>query len=141
MGDFIWPPSSEQKTPTKKAHSLSHAAHGDFPGAEAQHGEHHQRGEDRGEKVDGGDSEGVAVAVVATWVVGGIGDDRAKAQAQGEENLRCCLAPHLHLTPDLQLEGEKRGGEESEGKKRARGRESVEKQSQLTLLDFCPGQL
>jgi len=43
------------------------------------------------------------VAVVALGVVGGVGDDRAEAQAQREEHLRGRLPPHLHVAPDLQL--------------------------------------
>ena len=72
-------------------------------GAEAEHGEDHQRGEERGQEVDEGHGEGVTVAVVAPRVVGGVGDDRAEAQAQGEEHLRGRLSPDLGLQHLLQL--------------------------------------
>jgi len=84
-------------------------------GLEAQHGEHHQRGEDGGEEVDEGHQHGVEVAVVVALVVAGEGDDAAEAQAQSEEHLRGRLAPHLGLQHDLQLRGGVRGHGQVQG--------------------------
>jgi len=38
------------------------------------------------------------------WIVGGIRNNRAIAQTQGEKNLCSCLPPNLHIEPDFQLE-------------------------------------
>ena len=48
-------------------------------GSEPQHCKRHERGQDGGEEVDGGDGEGIAVTVVVPGDVGGVGDDRAEA--------------------------------------------------------------
>lgn len=76
---------------------------GDLIGTETEHGEHHQRGQHRREEVDEGHGVGIAVAVVALGIVGGVRDDGTEAQAQSEEDLRGRLPPHLHVSPDLQL--------------------------------------
>lgn len=44
------------------------------------------------------------MAVVVDRIVGGICDDGAIAQAQGEKYLRGSLSPHLQVTPDFQLD-------------------------------------
>lgn len=44
------------------------------------------------------------MAVVILGIIGGVGDDGAEAKTQGKENLRGCLPPHLHVSPDFQLE-------------------------------------
>lgn len=79
-------------------------------GLEAEHGKHHQCGQDRGEEVDDGHQHSVKVAVVITFVVGGEGDDSSEAQAQGEEHLGGRFTPHLQLQHLLQLD--MRNGEE-----------------------------
>lgn len=43
------------------------------------------------------------MAIVVDRVVGGIRDNGAVAQSQGEEDLSGCLTPHLHVPPDFHL--------------------------------------
>ena len=81
-----------------------HTFHGLVFGAEAEHSEHHQSGQHRGEEVNRGDSEGITMAVVVLGIIGGVGDDRPEAETQSKEHLSGCLSPHLHVGPDLQLE-------------------------------------
>lgn len=81
-------------------------------GLEAQHGEHHERGQNRCEEVDEGDQHGVEVAVVVPFVVTGESDDAPEAQPQSEEDLSGRLPPDFRVQHDLQLRTE---GEESPG--------------------------
>ena len=73
-------------------------------GFEAEHSKHHQGGQYGGEEIDKRHQNGVEVAVVVPLVVAGEGDDASEAEAQGEEDLRGCLSPHLGLQHDLQLQ-------------------------------------
>lgn len=72
-------------------------------GLEAQHGEHHQRGQDWGEEIDEGDKHGVEVAVVVYFVVTGEGYDPSEPQAQSKEDLSGCFPPNLWLQHLLHL--------------------------------------
>ncbi len=74
-----------------------------YVGFEAQHCKHHQGGQHGGEEIDKRHQDGIKVAVVVPLVVAGEGDDAAEAEAQGEEDLRGGLSPHLGLQHDLQL--------------------------------------
>lgn len=78
-------------------------------GLEAEHGEHHQGGQHRGEEVDEGDQHCVEVTVVIPFVVAGEGYDPSEPQAQSEEHLGGCLPPYLGLQHLLQLGLEVRG--------------------------------
>lgn len=73
-------------------------------GTEAEDGEDDQGGQNRREEVDARHSEGVAVAVVVLGIVRGVSNDRAKAKAQRKEDLGGRLPPHLHVSPDFQLQ-------------------------------------
>lgn len=84
---------------------------GEGLGPEAQHREDDERGKDRGEEVDGGDGEGVAVTVIIALVIGGVRYNGAKPQTQSKEHLSESLTPHLNITPYLQLRWTERGEE------------------------------
>lgn len=85
------------------SHVPDHACHDFFFCTESKHCKHHQSGQHRGEEVYEGDSEGIAVTVVVLGIVGGVGNDGSKAEAQSEENLRGRLPPHLNVCPDVKL--------------------------------------
>lgn len=70
---------------------------------EAQHSEHHQRGQNGGEEVDEGDEHSIKMTVVVYLIVAGESDDASETQTQGKENLSGCLPPHLRLQHLLQL--------------------------------------
>lgn len=74
-----------------------------YVGFKAQDCKHHQGGQHGGEEVDKRHQDSVEVAVVVPLVVAGEGDDAPEAEAQGEEDLRGRLSPHLGLQHDLQL--------------------------------------
>lgn len=82
---------------------LGHTAQRDGLGTEPQDDENHQRGQHGRHEVDARDHDGVPVAVVVDRVVGGIRDNGAVAQSQGEEDLSGRLTPHLHVPPDFHL--------------------------------------
>lgn len=85
------------------SHIPDHTSHDFFFCTEAKDCEHHQSGQHRGEEVYEGDREGITVTVVVLGVVGGVGNDGAKAEAQSEEHLRGRLTPHLNVSPDFKL--------------------------------------
>ena len=62
---------------------------------EAHDGEDDEAGEDAGGAVGEGDEDGVPVAVVGELVVAGQGDQATEAGAQGVEDLRGSVRPHL----------------------------------------------
>lgn len=82
---------------------LSHAAQRYVLGTKTQHDKNHQRGQHRRHEVYARDHEGISVAVVVIGVVGGVGNNRAIAKAQGKKDLCGSLSPHLHITPNLKL--------------------------------------
>ena len=62
---------------------------------EAHDGEDDEAGEDAGGAVGEGDEDGVPVTVVGELVVASQGDQAAEAGAQGVEDLRGRVRPHL----------------------------------------------
>ena len=64
-------------------------------GHEADDGEDNTAGEDAGGAVEDGQDAGILVAVVVELVVARHGDEGAPCGPHREEDLHCCLAPHL----------------------------------------------
>lgn len=107
----------EKEGQEERGHLLDHTLLVHDVGLEAQHGEHHEGGQHRGEEVDEGHQGGVEVAVVVLLVVAGEGDDAPEAQPQGEEDLGGRLPPHLGVQHLVQLgRGRGRGGGDTQTK-------------------------
>lgn len=80
-------------------------------GLEAQHGKHHQRGQNGSEEVDERDEHCIKMTVVIDLIVAGEGYDSSEPQTKGEEDLGGRFPPHLRLQHLLQLRDIERDGD------------------------------